>query len=150
MSYILVDNLNMLSDLNFLDDQTKNDLLKQNFSNNLLGVRSLRLSRANAALLNYLNTAGYSQYPKLTLIEIDNQLAELQNIYNTSPSDQLLNSIQRLQNLKNTNDYCVENSPEYTYRENRKNFAKTFMWPDANELTIREQEKQQLLALLGQ
>ena len=131
------------------NDSAINQSLLNNFSNDYNIVVFNRVDRRNKKLKNFMQDNNFSSIPLPILDNLINAKAVIEN-YRTQMNDPtFLNAqyIQLEQQIQNSN-YAVLNSPEYYYHINYVNFESTFSWPDANELTIRQQEEAELLALL--
>jgi len=131
-----------------LNDQTKDTEL-YSLNRNIYSeiVKNRRLRRNNN--YNEYIVSKYPIYPKLTLTELEKQKQKFISRNNINPNAQLVGKIQELQYKIDNLDYCVEGTPEYNTRQDFLAYAADFVWPDANELAIRQQEEVELLALLN-
>lgn len=84
-----------------------------------------------------------------TLESLQLQLANFERINLIHPSVKTSETISRIQNRISSGDYAKENDAALNLRREVEMHAQSFVWPDANELIIRQQEEAELLALLG-
>lgn len=108
-----------------------------------------RMKRQNTAYESYVKNV-YQEYPRSNLSTLVNRKSRLQAIYDKTASTRISLKIQELQTKIDNLDYCVEDTTEWTARQEFLAHAANFQWPDANEIALQQQEETELLALLGQ
>lgn len=114
-----------------------------------------RANRKNMAFINYMEVNGFTHVPKYTLEALNQMLDILNKQKNNSNvlSDNLTwinQKISEINSIIENNEYATPNTSDYTYIEDYKAQATGFIWPNEEELGIRSQEEQELLALLQQ
>ena len=112
-----------------------------------------RLERKAQAVETFWANSPYSAKPLPTLEDLQSTLSRMQDIVivNNKPFTQQEkdNYINTIQNKIASGVYAAPSSPAGIYREERATyFATNFVWPSAEEQTIRDAENAELLALL--
>lgn len=134
------------------EDKLLNDRLIKEHKQEHDIIQKLRIDRMQLACSQHMG-ATYSERPKPLLQNILDRIAKYELNYAESSSQHAsqrwLDKKQKAQNLIDTQQYAQENSPEYDYHVNYYSHLNNFVWPDANELAIRQQEEAELLALLN-
>lgn len=131
-----------------LEDKLLNDRLIREYSTEHDNVLNARISRMQSALTQHMGQT-YSIAPVPLLQNLLDRITRYESYYNENPNQKWLNKRQEVQNLIDTQQYAQENTPDYDYHVNYYNILNNFVWPDANELTIRQQEEAELMALLN-
>ena len=135
-----------------LEDKLLNDRLIREYSTEHDNVLNARISRMQSALTQHMGTI-YAERPKPLLQHILDRIANYELRYSESlsqsASQRWLDKKQKAQNLIDTQQYAQENTPDHDYHVNYYIILNNFVWPDANELTIRQQEEAELMALLN-
>lgn len=129
-----------------------NTALKINYSQKYREVLMARIQRKEQALTSYMG-AEYQNLPKHTLEELNKNISiftRLSNAENITDDkkQEFLNVVGELQSRKDNNDYCVEGTADYDYKIAYEQHKTNFVWPDANELSVRQTEEVELLALV--
>ena len=131
-----------------LNDDVKDLELYSNHRKKYLETRTNRRIRRNTNYESYINSS-YPVLPKVTLSDLQRIKQNLISSNEINSSNQKIEKIQEIQAKIDNQDYCVEGTTEWTTRQQFLSYAANFQWPDANELTIRQQEEAELLALLN-
>lgn len=134
--------------MDIIQDANLNYKIVSNFSDNYNEILERRFTREINALNEYMGEE-FSTLPMPTLQQLLNKISLREQNYQTTNREMFLNKKQELQNLIDTEQYAKENTPEYVYNINYNNKLNYFVWPDTNELLMRQQEESELLALLG-
>lgn len=135
-------------------DIEKDLLLKKNHNAAYKQVLINRKQRKSAALDSFLQQ-NFSNSPLSSLLELQKQVNFFQNVVDNSQNkpqveiDSITGLLQNLQSKIANHEYYLENSPEHQYRIDYDNAVASFVWPDYNELVLRNDEKNQLLGLLN-
>lgn len=131
-----------------LNDDVKDLELYSKHKAKYLEVRKNRRIRRNTAYENYVNNA-YPILPKGTLADLQRIKQNLISANEINFSNQKLEKILEIQTKIDNQDYSVEGTLEWTSRQEYLVHTANFVWPDANELVIRQQEEAELLVLLN-
>ena len=126
---------------------------KTKFLENYTTIFTERQARYKNAFENFMGD-DFKNLPKETLPEINSKIELLTKFLNSSNTDDnqrqnLNHAISSLQQRINENDYVVEGSAEHNYKLAYEEKKKSFVWPDANELSLQQNEETQALSLLN-
>lgn len=111
-------------------------------------ILNLRFSRMQSTLAIFMGTE-FTSIPKPTMQSLSDRITRYQTFFEDTGTTRWLDKKQEAQNLIDTQQFAQENTPDYDYHVNYFNKLNSFVWPDANELVIRQQEEIELLALLN-
>lgn len=135
----------------YLINNETDQLLIKNYNSNYYSIYNNRNNRYTTAYKNYIDSSENKSVTR-TLSELQTQLSRLSNLHtngNYYSRIDIESKIQEIQSKIDNNHYCVEGTPEWTTRQDFLAYSASFVWPDANELAIRQQEETELLALLN-
>jgi hypothetical protein len=133
---------------NIFDDNSTEQLAYSLQPQKYKEIKENRLARRRAAYDLYINL----EYPTYPLPDLDTYIRVKNKLISVNADRDTLEITQRIQEIQtkiDNQDYCVEGTPAWTTRQEFLAYAANFQWPDANELTTRELEKQELLSLIN-
>jgi hypothetical protein len=134
-----------------IKNNEKNTTLYRHHHNKYREYLKNRYIRKNKALKDKLLELNYTNfsYTLDELNELKNTLIQTKNEFPGS-TDHLDNSINRVQQKIDNNEYLTEDNPDYALKMAYEQAKKDFVWPTQEEIDIRDQEEQELILFLEQ
>lgn len=120
-------------------------------TNNYLYVELInkRKKRYNTALQNSIDALSLNYIPKPSLEDLQEQLKLYEKYFLLSANEKIKDTLDKIKNKILAEDYLKDTDPEYQIKQTLLAHTESFVWPDANELAIRQQEEAELMALLN-
>lgn len=137
----------MLKEL--ITDADKNLLLYQNYNNLYQKYVRNRINREHISFKNYMD-AEFSQAIPPSLTELNNLINSYNQAKQQNPQHENFynDKIAAIQEKIDNNEYITEDSIEWATKLAFEAKKASFVWPDEEELSIRSQEEQELIAFL--
>jgi hypothetical protein len=137
----------MLKEL--ITDVDKNLLLYQNHNNLYQEYVRKRMNREHVSYQNYMD-AEFSQAIPPSLTELNNLINSYNQAKQQNPHHENFynDKISVTQNKIDNNQYITEDSTEWATKLAFEARKAAFVWPNEEELGIRSQEEQELIAFL--
>ena len=130
------------------DNEADDNCLFVYYNQKFMEVIENRNFRQNQAVMAWLQPS-YTEKPKSLLPELQTRLEKYEANYQRTKAETWLDRKNMVQAKIDNHEYITEDSTEWAYRQDLENHISNFVWPSAEETIIREQEKQELLALLN-
>lgn len=130
---------NLHNSVQVLSDKTQDDQIKQLNPTRYSEILNARRSRYKSSF--DLHMVNFPNLPLPSLQALQTDLTAAQNMGNESKINEINNKI-------NNGEYAQGES--LSYRTNYKNQVSSFVWPSAEELSIRQSEENELIGMLNQ